>query len=79
MVAHSYHFFSVDYENEPNLVILVGTYSRGGLRLVAKDSDGAGAGAVCSADWFDITLLDKKTFEEKIGKFLNDHILVRSY
>jgi len=84
VVAHSYHIFSVDYENEPSLVILVGTYSRcgpGGIGAVVEsptaDEKGAGAGAVYSADWFDTTLLEKK-FEE-IDKFLADHIIVRFY
>jgi hypothetical protein len=83
-VAHSYHIFSVDYENEPALVVLMGTYSRGGpggIGAVVEKPSGrmGGPGAVCSADWFDSTLLEKKKFEQQIGKFLDDHLMVRSY
>lgn len=84
VVAHSYHIFSVEYEGDPSLMVLLGTYSRGGPggvgavveRPVADSAMGLGrgAGAVYSAQGFDITLLGEKEFEEQVGKFLGDHI-----
>lgn len=35
-----------------------------------------GAGAVVSAQAFDVSLLSEKEFDEQVGKFLDDHILV---
>jgi len=83
VVAHSYHIFSVEYETDLSLMVLVGTYSRGGVggegavvESLTGEYLGAGAGAVFSAQGFDYTLLNDKEFEEQMGKFLGDHIAV---
>jgi hypothetical protein len=87
LIAHSYHIFSVEYEGDPSLMVLVGTYSRegkdgvGAVEAIPIDDRGErrGAGAVFSAQEFDITLLNEKEFEDQVGKFLDDHIAVCSF
>ena len=64
IVAHSYHYFSVEYEKDPSLVIIVSTYSK------------RSASAVCSAQNFDIALLPEKDFDTRVLTFLETHFTV---
>ena len=82
VVAHSYHIYTVEYKGDPFLMVLVGTYSRGGRRGVGAVVNvpggiGVGPGAVVSSSGFEISLLSDEEFEEQMANFLRNHIAVR--